>query len=337
LHESKLIQFLGNLPKSKKVFLLHGTVESKILYYRKLVELKLLGKNARMEMRLVPLDRGILTKEKHLLLHEMKTRSFFGEQKGILLENVSDKEAPIVLEAIESLEDDDPFLIMTAGFLNQSSKLRKSIESNPCSCSVGFYQSEMTYREIENLLLKWKIKVDENNVIETLGDFSRNYDFLEFRQELKKLALFKSSDEKPLSLEEIEKVFSSESNPNEKKLIDLLVQRHKDHMLNYFRGYGETIKNPVGFVNRAINQFKLLHKLRCHEGNTTDILTKIWPPILGKNRDRLISTSKTWKIANLEYALEILHDLDLTLRRNSRISAKSVLINGFLEICLLNN
>ena len=41
--------------------------------------------------------------------------------------------------------------------------------------------------------------------------------------------------------------------------------------------------------------------------------------------------------ANLEYALEILRELDLTLRRNSRISAKSLLINGFLEICSLNN
>ena len=117
LHESNLVQFLRNLPESKKVFLLHGTVESKVLYYRKVLETKLLGKQARKEMRLITLDRALLIKEKTLLINEVKTRSFFGGQKGILLENISDKEVSIILETLNTLEEEDPFLILTAGFL----------------------------------------------------------------------------------------------------------------------------------------------------------------------------------------------------------------------------
>ena len=48
----------------------------------------------------------------------------------------------------------------------------------------------------------FKISVNDKVVIEKLRDLSSLYDFLEFKQELKKLFLFKSFDKKPLSQEE---------------------------------------------------------------------------------------------------------------------------------------
>ena len=335
LHESNLVQFLGNLPESKRVFLLHGTVESKILYYRKVLETKLLGKQARKEMRLITLDRTLLIKEKTLLLNEVKTRSFFGGQKGILLENISDKEVPIILETLNTFEEEDPFLILTAGFLNQSSKLRKLIESNISSCAIGFYQTEMSTAEISNILEKWQVKVTENSVIDALRDFSKIYDFLEFRQELKKLAIFKSFDDKPLSLNELESVFSSESNPDEKKLVNFLIQKSTSPIIDYFQNHGSTIKNPVSIILRANNQFKILHKILCHEDDMYGVLKTIWPPILGKNKERLIHTSKSWTANSVEKALKVLKEMDLTLKKNSKISAKALVISGFLKICLL--
>ena len=335
LHESNLIQFLRNLPKSKKVFLLHGTVESKVLYYRKVLETKLLGKQARKEMRLITLDRALLIKEKTLLLDEVKTRSFFGGQKGVLLENISDKEVPIILETLNTLEEEDPFLILTAGFLNQSSKLRKLIEANISSCAIGFYQTEMSSAEISNILEKWQVKVTENSVIDALRDFSNLYNFLEFRQELKKLAIFKSFDDKPLSLNELESVFSSESNPDEKKLVDFLIQKSTQPVIDYFQNHGSTIKNPISIILRANNQFKILHKILCHEDDMSEILKTIWPPVLGKNKERLINTSKSWTINSVEQAIKVLKKMDLALKKSSKISTKALLISGFLEICLL--
>ena len=335
LHESKFTEFLRNLPVSKKVFLLHGTVESKILYIRKVLERKLLGQQARKEMRLIIIDRGQLVKEKGLLINEVKTRSFFGGQKGILLENVSDKELPIIQDTLSNLEEEDPFLILTAGFLKQSSKLRKLIETNIFSCAVGFYQTETTSAEIHSLLKKWRVKVADSSVIDALRDFSKVYDFLEFRQELKKLALFKSFDDKPLSLIELENVFSSESNPDEKNLVDFLMQKDTPPIINYFRNHGNTIKNPVSIVIRAKNQFKILHKILCYEDDVAGILSTIWPPVLGKNRERLINTSKSWTITSIEKAIRLLRNIDLTLKGNSKISSNAILVSGFLEICLL--
>ena len=81
-------------------------------------------------------------------------------------------------------------------------------ETNLKSCSTGFYPSELSEREIQNQLESFEINVSDNLAIKKLRDLSSIYDFLEFKQELKKLYLFKSSDKKPLTQEEIENVFS---------------------------------------------------------------------------------------------------------------------------------
>ena len=335
LQESKIVQFLENIPKSKKIFLLHGTVDSKVWYYLKLIEIKLLEKQARKEMRLVTLNKTLLNKEKHLLINEMKTRSFFGGAKGIILENVSEKETNLVMNVLESLDDDDPFLIMTSGFLSQSSKLRKAIENNIHSCSVGLYQEEMTMGEIQSLLQRLKLKTSEPYVIETLREISKNYDFLEFRQELKKLALFKSFDETSLSINELEKVFSSEANPNEKRLIDDLMQRQEGPIIDFFKNHVGNIKNPVSVITRAAFQFRILHRILCNEGNELNFLRNIWPPIFGKNKEQLIKNTKIWQFSSIENALRILKATDLKLRLNHKISSKTLLIYSFLEICQL--
>ena len=65
------------------------------------------------------------------------------------------------------------------------------------------------------------------------------------------------------------------------------------------------------------------------------ILRTIWPPVLGKNKERLINSSKSWTINSVEKAIKVLKKMDLTLKKSSKISTKALLISGFLEICLL--
>ena len=150
-------------------------------------------------------------------------------------------------------------------------------------------------------------------MIDTLRDFSKIYDFLEFRQELKKLAIFKSFDDKPLSLNELESIFSSESNPDEKKLVDFLIQKSTSPIIDYFQNHGSTIKNPISIILRANNQFKILHKILCHEDDMSGILRTVWPPVLGKNKERVINSSKSWTINSVEKAIKILKKMDLRL------------------------
>ena len=75
---------MKNIPTDKKNFLLHGSSISKIWYYRKLLELKLVGPKALQQMKLVLVDKSTIQKDKDNLLNEIKTRSIFGDKKLVL-------------------------------------------------------------------------------------------------------------------------------------------------------------------------------------------------------------------------------------------------------------
>ena len=78
-------QFLENIPTEKKIFLLHGTLISKIWYYRKLLELKLVGPKALQQMKLVLVDTSTIQKDKDNLLNDtqLKGLKYFNDIQKI--------------------------------------------------------------------------------------------------------------------------------------------------------------------------------------------------------------------------------------------------------------
>ena len=100
-------QFLENIPTEKKIFLLHGTLISKIWYYRKLLELKLLGPKALQKMKLVLVDKSTIQKDKDNLLNEIKTRSFFGDKKAVVVNDISDKDIGLIKGILDDYDIED--------------------------------------------------------------------------------------------------------------------------------------------------------------------------------------------------------------------------------------
>ena len=128
ISDHKFQEFINNIPFEKKVFLLHGTLNSKIWYFRKLLENKLVGPRALEQMKLVFIDRSLIHKDKNILLNEIKTRSFFGDKKVIVVNDVTDKDSTFIKEILENFDTEDHYLILTGGYLNQNSKIRKLVE-----------------------------------------------------------------------------------------------------------------------------------------------------------------------------------------------------------------
>ena len=337
INDHKFKEFIDNIPMEKKVFLLHGTLNSKIWYFRKLLEIKLVGPRALEQMKLVFIDRSLIHKDKNLLMNEIKTRSFFGDKKVIVVNDVTDKDSTFIKEILENFNPEDHYLILTGGYLNQNSKIRKLVETNLKSCSTGFYPSELNERDIQNQLESFKINVSDNSSIKKLRDLSSIYDFLEFKQELKKLYLFKCSDKKPLTQEDIENVFSLEISSDEKKLFDFLLEKKENFIVDFFSNYSGEIKNPSSFILNATNQFVVLHRMFTTEDKSYSFFKKVWPPILGKNREKFIRNMKFWRKSNIEEALFILRETELKIRNNSKLSTKRIISFAFLNICLLNN
>ena len=96
------------------------------------------------------------------------------------------------------------------------------------------------------------------------------------------------------------------------------------------------IKNPNSYLLNATNQFNILYRMITTEDKSFSFLKKVWPPILGKNKEKFIRNIKFWKKTNIEEALMILRETELKIRKNSKLSPKRIISFAFLNICLLN-
>ena len=130
-------------------------------------------------------------------------------------------------------------------------KYLKLVEEHINSCATGFYPSELSERDIESQLKSFEISVNDKEVIKKLRDLSSVYDFLEFKQELKKLFFFKSFDKKPLSQEEVESVFSQEVSKNERKLFDFLLEKKEELIIDFFSNYPGEIKKGLDLLAKG--------------------------------------------------------------------------------------
>ena len=62
-----------------------------------------------------------ILKDKDILNTELKTRSFFGDQKVVIIEDVTDRDNVYINDILETVDIDDHYLILTSGYLAQNS------------------------------------------------------------------------------------------------------------------------------------------------------------------------------------------------------------------------
>ena len=86
----------------------------------------------------------------------------------------------------------------------------------------------------------------------------------------------------------------------------------------------------------ANNQFNVLLRMKNTDDKSFSFLKKVWPPVLGKNKEKFLNIMKYWTKSSIEDALLILKKAELRTRKNSKLSNKKVISFAFLEICLLN-
>ena len=80
-----------------------------------------------------------LRKDPARLVDAIKAVSFFPGPRVAFVEDANDTAAPAVLAALEDWAPGDAQIIVTAGQLKASSKIRKAFENHPNAYAVGIY------------------------------------------------------------------------------------------------------------------------------------------------------------------------------------------------------
>ncbi|MDW3224028.1 MAG: DNA polymerase III subunit delta [Paracoccaceae bacterium] len=315
---------------TKTGLLIYGTDAMRVALKRQQVLAALLGDGAEEEMRLTRMGGGDIRKDPALLMDAVKAIGFFPGARAVFVEEANENSAAAILAALDAWQSGDAQIIVTAGPLKPTSKLRKGFEAHPLAYAAAIYDNPPTRDEIEAALRDAGLGQVSGDVMGALNDLAQAIDPGDFRQTVEKLALFKLGDSTPLSLEDVAACAptSTEADVDDVLMVVADARAHDiGPVMQKLVAQGAT---PVGLCIGAMRHFRALHRAACDTSGR--------PTIFGPNRDRMLAQSRRWGAAKLETAITLLTDTDLQLRSAGQHAPGMALVErAFIRLAMLGS
>lgn len=310
--------------------LIYGEDAMRVALRRAEVIRALIGETGEEEMRLTRMAGSDLRSEAAPLIDAMKAIGFFPGPRAVFVEGANDTAAPAITAALEDWRDGDAMVIVTAGALKASSKLRKLFEGHRNSIAIGLYDDPPSRQEVEALLADHGLRNIPQPSLNALFDLSRELQPGDFRQTLEKIALYKFGDETPLSDTEISLCAPISNEAAVDRIIDIVADGQTDAigpMLSRLTAQGVA---PVTICIMLLRHFSSLHAAASDPAGPAAALGRARPPVFGPRRDRMIRQAQAWGMHRLEEAAHLILDTDLKLRSAAQHAPAMALVERML-------
>lgn len=286
----------------------------------------LLGKDAEEEMRLTRIPVADLRRDPAMLLDAIKAVGFFPGPRAAFVEDANDNVAAILLDALKDWQPGDAQIIVTGGDLKKTSKVRKAFEAHPNAFAAAIYDNPPDRAEIERALSEAGL-TPEGDAMAALADLARAIDPGDFRQTIEKLSLYKLNDATPLTTDDVAACAPTSTEADVDDILHVVAEaraREIGPVMNKLQAQGVT---AVTLTIMATRHFRTLYRIAASPG----------APIYGvRDRDRVARQAKSWGAANLETALSVLTDTDLTLRSAGQNAPTIALVErAFIRLAML--
>ncbi|WP_417268327.1 DNA polymerase III subunit delta [Celeribacter baekdonensis] len=323
-------------PDPKKAgLLLYGPDAMRIALRRQEVIEALIGPQGEEEMRLTRMSGAEMRKDKAMLMDAMKAQGFFPGPRVAFVEDATDQVADAMKEALFDWREGDAQVIVTAGSLKATSKLRKLFEGHPSAYCVAIYADPPSRAEIEATLKKAGVQDISREAMVDIVALSRSIDPGDFRQTLEKLSLYKLSDPSSVSSEDVQNCAPATSEAEVDDVLNIVAEGRTVELgplMIKIEGQGI---DPVALSIFTMRHFRALHAAASDPGGAASGIARARPPIFGPRRDRMTRQAQGWGVYKLETALGILTDTDLTLRSSSRAPTMAVMERALIRLAML--
>ncbi|WP_425044391.1 DNA polymerase III subunit delta [Primorskyibacter sp. S87] len=321
----------------KTGLLIYGSDAIRVALKRQQVLAALLGSTAEEEMRLSRIPAADLRKDPALLLDAIKAVGFFPGPRAAFVEDANDSAAPAILTALDDWATGDAQIIVTAGQLKASSKLRKAFEKHHDAFAAGIYDNPPTRAEIERILGEAQIRDVPGDSMSALVDLAADLGPGDFAQTIEKIALYKRNDGSPLSLEDIAACAPRSTEAALDDVLNVVAEGRAPEIGPLIKRLQAQGTNAVSLCIGATRHFRTLYTCAADPGGPAQGIGKLRPPVYGPRRDRILRQSQSWGPHKLETALTVLTDTDLQLRSAGQTApALALMERALIRLAMLS-
>ena len=258
---------------------------------------------------------------KQTFFENVYSKSFFENEKLILISDVSDKILNLIKEIIES-NIDDVIIILLAKRLDKKSKLRNYFEKEKILLIIPFYEdtSQTLLSIAKKILFENKINLSSEN-LNLIIERSQG-DRINLKNELQKIINL-SQNNKKLALEDILKLTNLSENYSAGELVDNCLTKNKKKTLNILNENIPSSEDNILILRTFLNKLKRLRKLRIDlnkNNNIDQVINSFKPPIFWKDKNIIKQQIKIWELNDIENFIVDLNNTESLIKKNPQIS-----------------
>lgn len=324
--------FLNNPPENFRAILIHGSDRGLVNERAGALAKKFIGQSDN-ELSITRLTSGDLELDPGRLSDEATSIGLFGGKRAVRVRPEKLQIADQIENVLERIPD-DILVIVEAGQLTPSSKLRKMFEASPACAALPCYSDgvgDLKQIIIEHLQ-KSGLGIDSDAVAALSAQLGS--DRQATRSELDKLALYCFGQDQ-VSLADIADIISDTSMLNIDDLCDssgLGRLQESDLLLQRLLQSNVAPDRILAGINR---HYMLLHELRNGAdtgGRPDDMVARHRPPIFFKRKAAVINQCRIWRLPDLNRALEIIGKAEWQIRQGDGL-ARETISTAILTIC----
>ena len=269
-------------------------------------------------------EKEILDNDKDFF-NSVLTKSFFDNEKLIIINRATDKIKEIVEELIEK-NPEDIQIILNAKNLEKKSNLRKFFEKGKLIVGVPFYEdNNQTLNSIVSLFFRNKKIPISQQLINILVERSRG-DRKNLNNELQKIEVY-SFNKKNLNLEEIIKLTNLADNYSASELVDHSLAKNTRKTVTILSENNYSDEDNIIIVRTLLAKLKRLVKifeLVDQKNSIEQAISACKPPIFWKDKPLISQQMRFWKKDHLKNLIYKTNEIELLIKKNSTIAKNIV-------------
>ena len=311
--------------KNKNFFLLYGENQG---LKNEIIEKKF-KKN--FDGKILNYEETELLSNKEDFFNSIFVKSFFENEKLIIVTRVTDKIKELITEIIEK-NIEDIKIILNANILDKKSKLRSFFEKDKDIVCVPFYadNNQTLILIMSNFFRQRKIKISQES-INLVVERSRG-DRQNLNNELQKIQSFINNKDK-IEINDLLKLTNLAENYNVYELIDSCLAKNQRKTINILNENNYTLDDCILIIRTFLIKAKRLHKIygtSKDKKNLDDAITYFRPPIFWKDKEIIKQQLKNWSYDSIELLIYQINDTELLIKQNLNNSI-NILSNFILE------
>ena len=314
--------------------LIYGQDAMRVTLKREDLIKNLAGENAEADMRLTRLQAGDLRKDPATVLDALKAVGFFPGHRVVFIEDATDATFPTIEAALSDWAQGDASLIVTAGALRATSKLRKVFESNQNAVAIAVYDDPPSRDSIFATANARGLQFDRSGE-EALLTVGMALEPGDLRQMIEKLALYKLGDQTPVGEEDVLAIAPAAADADVDDLVGAVAEGQSDKvgpLMARLSGQGANTTTVCISLGR---HFRTLHAAATAGAGPDAALSRSRPPVFGPRKNKMLAQIRAWGPARLEAALGVIMDTERSLRSTTPYPQSAVLERALVRLAMM--